>query len=111
MRYKSESGYVSFEAKVKGEEVAIIVYVGRKKVSEEKINIREYLDNETEFQRRQFIFEKDINSVKRDSIEHPLADRHLDLIYKAVTEILKSEGLFEPTFADIVNNRSKNRGA
>lgn len=111
MRYKSDDGYVSFEAKVKGEEVAIIVYVGRKKLSEESIIIKEYLDNETEFQRRQFIFEKNIHSVKSDSLEHPLADRHLDLIYKAVTEILKAEGLFKPTFADIVSNKSKRRGA
>lgn len=110
MRYKSQDGYVSFEPKLKGNNIIIIVYARRKKISEETINIKEYLNNDTEFQRRQFIFEKDINGVKRDSLEYPLSDRHLDLVHKVITETLKKEGLFTPTLAEMVDNRSKERG-
>ena len=107
MRFKNKNDGYSFASKIIGDKIRITAYAGRKKIGSDDIDINEYLKQETEYGRNQYLFNADVNDVKTDN--NCVADRNLDFIQESVTYTLKEANLFQPTFAEIVKSHRKSK--
>lgn len=95
------------------DKVIIKNYLGRRKLHEEKHGyniIKEYLAKQTPYDRRQYLFEIDVNNVKTDidkvtteEVTPAAIDSNLDAISNALIEVLKKANLYKKTFAEKVD--------
>lgn len=93
------------ESKVKGDEVHMTEFFLRRKQETYKISIPEYLAEDSEWDRRQYLFNQDVFLVKTHQ-DVPGMSFYLDTAHKSITHALKEADLFTLTFADQINNRS-----
>lgn len=110
MEHKSKRHKItdhSFQAAIKEDRLIIKNFIGNRKVHEEVHGldfIEEYLNKETLYQRRQFIFDKNINNLKSDLFRATsfAIEGNLDAINDAIIEVLKISGLYRRTFQERV---------
>ena len=66
--------------------------------------IEEYLSQETLYQRRKYIYEKDVNKLKTEELmkDSYTIEANLDAINEALIEVLKLAGLYREVFQERV---------
>ena len=105
-RFKGNGTTNSYQVTVNGDDVSINLYSLNKKQGTENISLSDYLKQDTESDRQKYLYNKDIHRVKSEELDAPgVTDRNLETIHKAITETLKDNGMFKPTFADKVKNK------
>ncbi|MGI6078949.1 MAG: hypothetical protein ACOYCB_12490, partial [Fastidiosipilaceae bacterium] len=96
--------------------IVIHQYQGNKKINvpgvNKKLSSSEYLKRGSEYERRRYIYDSDVNSLKTDELAGVtpyVIDRNLDAINKAVADALKKSDQYTDTFAEKIEQHVKQK--
>lgn len=115
MKYKSKRHKITdhtFQAEINKDKLIIKNFLGNRKIHEESYDpefVEGYLSKKTLYQRRRYLFDRNINNLKEDlfRVTSFTIEGNLDAINKAIIEVLKLSGLYKETFQERVNGRLK----
>jgi len=110
MNYKSKrhkGASHTFQAEIKESKLIIKNFLSSKKWNEEKYGldfIEEYLNQETLYRRRKYLFDSNVNNLRKEQFirDNYIIEANLDAIHAVIIEVLKLSGLYRETFQEKV---------